>query len=787
MTAVMLISLVVNARETINEKQDRSEKPGNDRYTISGYVKHAETGEELIGATVMVQGLLTGVATNVYGFYSLSLPTGTYDLIYSSIGFTPRNKTIELTSNQNIDIELDISELQLKLVTISAKKDGQDHASTEMSIEKMDIKLIKKLPQVLGEADILRTIQLLPGVSSVGEGAGGFNVRGGGIDQNLVLLDEATVYNSSHLFGFFSVFNADAIKDIKLYKGGVPARYGGRLSSVMDVRQKDGNSKKFSGVGGIGLLASRLTLEIPVIKNKSSLLISGRRSYMDLFLKASPDFRDNELYFYDLNVKANYKINKNNRVFLSGYIGQDVFQIGDLVKTGWGNATLALRWNHLFNEKLFSNLTTIYSKYDYSLGTPTGALAFDWKSSIINYNFKYDFSYYANPKNTIKVGAEVLVYTFKPGIIEGLGDASIFSDFKIEDKHAIEPSVYLSNEQKLSKKLTVNYGLRYSRYNRFGEANIYEYQNADPATSMAIDTTFYSDFETIKSYSGFEPRLAINYRINNKSSIKASYNRLRQYIHLVSNTNAPLPIDSWTPSGKYVKPSIVDQVAAGYFKDLKDNLYEVSTEVYYKNYQDLLDFKNGAQLFLNEAIETELLSGKGRSYGLEVMIKKTSGRFSGMISYTLSRTERQVEGINNGEYFLGNSDKLHDFSVIITYDLTNTWNISTNFVLMSGKPFTYPESRYEYEGLVVPNYSSRNAGRTPIYNRLDIGVNYAPLKKEAKKVQGSWAFGVYNAYARENTYSIFFRQNKDNPLKTEAVKLSVFGTVIPYITYNFKF
>jgi len=333
----------------------------------------------------MVQGLLTGVATNVYGFYSLSLPTGTYDLIYSSIGFTPRNKTIELTSNQNIDIELDISELQLKLVTISAKKDGQDHASTEMSIEKMDIKLIKKLPQVLGEADILRTIQLLPGVSSVGEGAGGFNVRGGGIDQNLVLLDEATVYNSSHLFGFFSVFNADAIKDIKLYKGGVPARYGGRLSSVMDVRQKDGNSKKFSGVGGIGLLASRLTLEIPVIKNKSSLLISGRRSYMDLFLKASPDFRDNELYFYDLNVKANYKINKNNRVFLSGYIGQDVFQIGDLVKTGWGNATLALRWNHLFNEKLFSNLTTIYSKYDYSLGTPTGALAFDWKSSIINY------------------------------------------------------------------------------------------------------------------------------------------------------------------------------------------------------------------------------------------------------------------------------------------------------------------------------------------------------------------------------------------------------------------
>ena len=758
-----------------------------EKYTVSGYIRDSLTGEELIGATVMVQDKLIGTISNVYGFYSLSLPEGRYDLTFGFIGFQSITQEIELSQNHIVSIELIPSFLELTAIVVKAEKDDENLRSTEMSVGKMDVETIKKLPQVMGEADIIRSIQILPGVTSVGEGAGGFNVRGGGIDQNLVLLDEAPVYNSSHLFGFFSVFNADAIKDIKIYKGGIAPRYGGRLSSVIDVRQKEGNMKKFSGSGGLGMLASRLTLEIPVIKEKSSLLISGRRSYMDVFLKASPEFRDNQLYFYDLNIKGNYKINPKNRVFLSGYFGKDVMAFGSLINAGWGNSTLTLRWNHLFSDKVFSNFTALYSKYHYNLGGPEGVFAFDWSANITNYNLKSDISYFANPNNTFRAGIDVLVYKFNPGAFEGIGEGSIFSDFQIEPQYALEPAIYISNQQSITSNLSLDYGVRYSVFERFGSASIFEYLDDNPTSGIIVDTVDYAEFESIQTYGGLEPRLSANYRINELSSVKASYNRLRQYIHLVSNTSSPLPIDSWTPSGKYIKPSIVDQVALGYFRNFHENMFESSVEVYYKQYKDLLDYKNGAQLFLNEALETQLLSGKGRAYGLELLLKKETGKLTGILSFTLSRTERLVEEIAGGEFFPANSDKLHDLSLMLNYDLSPNWSIATNFAFMSGKPFTYPEARYEFEGTIVPKYSKRNAGRTPAYHRLDIAINHTPKRKDDRKYQGTWNFGVYNAYARQNVYSIFFRQNQDNPTQTEAVQLSIFGTAIPYLTYNFKF
>jgi len=758
------------------------------KVTLSGYIKDSSNGEELIGSTVYVQELKLGTVTNLYGFYSLSLDPGTYTIVFGFIGYEPITETIDLQTSTKRDLELSTKETLLKEFVVTAEQEDQNVTSIEMSVEKMDMKTVKKIPQLLGEADIVRSITLLPGVTTVGEGASGFNVRGGAVDQNLILLDEAPVYNSSHLFGFFSVFNSDAIKDLKLYKGGIPARYGGRLSSVMDVRQREGNMKKFAGSGGVSLISSRLTLEGPLKKDKGSFMIAGRRSYGDLFLKLSENLKDNVVYFYDLNAKVNYKFNDKNRLFISGYLGNDVWKFGDAFSAQWGNTTASIRWNHIFGDKMFSNFTGIYSDFAYSIGVPTGTQAFNWESHVYNYNLKSDFSYFINPKNTVEFGGQALFYRFLPGKAEGVGDNTIFNQIELEHQHAFEPSAYISYEQKPTDKLTLQYGVRYSFFMNMGETKVNEYASGTPTDQDDIvGTRDYDWFETVKSYGGFEPRFSVNYGLNDASSVKASYNRMRQYIHLVSNTTSPTPIDVWTPSGKYIKPAIADQIALGYFRNFKDNIFEASAEVYYKQFQDLLDYKDGAQLLLNENLETEFLSGDGRAYGLELQIKKKKGRATGWVSYTLARTERIVEGINNGEYYPSNYDKTHDVSVVGSYSLNEKWELSANFAYMSGRPITYPDSRYIYDGKVVPHYNNRNGANTPDYHRLDFSATMTPRKNADRRWQSSWVFGLYNVYRRRNPYSIFFRQSETNPAETEAVRLAVFGEVIPSITYNFNF
>lgn len=759
-----------------------------EKVTLSGHIRDASNGEELIGANIYVAELQSGISTNVYGFYSLSLAPRDYKISISYLGYQPQLMNISLSKSQVLDIEMQPEGILVDEIIVTAKQEDQNVTNIEMSVENLTALQIKQIPQVMGEADLIRSIQLLPGVSTVGEGATGFNVRGGNVDQNLILLDEATVYNSSHLFGLFSVFNVDAIKDSKLYKGGIPAKYGGRLSSVLDVRQRDGNKKNFAMNGGIGLLASRLTLEGPIKKDESSFMIAGRRSYGDLFLKFDKDLKENVVYFYDLNAKANFKLSENDHLYLSGYFGRDVFNFGDDFSSDWGNATASVRWNHLFSNKLFSNFTAIYSDYGYSFGVPEGAQAFDWDARIYNYVIKGDFTYFLNPKSKLDFGLESNFYRFHPGRARGLGDESIFNVIDVQHNYALESAVYASYEHEPIRNLTLQYGLRFSNFQRLGKEDIFIYENGDPTSETAIaDTVSYGSLEKIISFSAPEPRFSANYVINKSNSVKLSYNRMQQYIHLVSNTTSATPIDIWTPAGSYIDPATVDQVAIGYFKNFKDNAYEASIEGFYKDFSNLLDYKDGAELLLNETLETELLSGDGRAYGLELSVRKNKGAVTGWVSYTLSRSERKVPGINNGGYYPSNYDKTHDLSITTSWRINKKLNLSANFAYASGRPITYPESRYVFDGITVPHYDNRNGARTPDYHRMDIGLQYTPNKHPEKRWKSSWEIGAYNVYARRNAYSIFFRQNEDNPLETEAVRLSIFGSILPYLTYNFSF
>ena len=767
-----------------------------DEATLSGYIKDAATGEELIGATIYIEELKTGTSTNVYGYYSLSLPPGEYNLVFSFIGYQSRSLTVQMVESQTMNVELETEDVRLEEIVVTAES-VPEVESVEMSTAKVDIQTIQRMPALLGEVDVVRSIQLLPGVSTVGEGAPGFNVRGGSIDQNLILLDEAPIYSSSHLLGFFSVFNPDAVRDITLYKGGIPARYGGRLSSVLDVRQKEGNTKKFGMQGGIGLISSRLLVEGPIKEDKSSFMVAGRRSYGDLFLRLSSneDLNSSIVYFYDLNTKVNYKINDKNRLYLSGYFGRDVFRGAiDNVEFNWGNRTGTLRWNHLFNDKLFANFTAINSDYNYQLefsedGAEASLEEFDWTSGITNYNLQADFTYFPALGSTVDVGLSGIFYRFNPGnvtIRNSGGPAE--NPLRIENEYGIEAAAYASHEKKINNQLTLKYGLRYSTFSNIGERDIFIYENDDPSPGNAvIDTVSYDAGEVIEFYDGLEPRLSINYTLNARTSLKASYNRMYQYIQLVSNTTAATPIDIWAPSNRYTRPAIVDQVALGYFKSLHQGAYEFSAEVYYKHFQDLIDFRNGAELILNETLETELLSGEGRAYGLELLLKKPQGRWTGWLSYTLARTERQVDGINNNEYYPSNFDKTHDISLVLNYNINERWSASANFAYMTGRPMTIPSGRFVYEGLVIPDYTGRNGARTPDYHRLDLSLNYEPTPKNQRRWRNTWNFGIYNVYARRNPYSVFFQQNEDNPTQTEAVRLSIFGNIIPSVTYNFIF
>ncbi len=769
-----------------------------EKITLSGYVKDAENGETLIGATVVVNELNSGNITNVYGFYSITIPPGLYEVDFRYVGYETITKQIDLTENQRVDVELSAGSQQLQEVVVSARAQDANVSEVEMSTQEMDIKTIEKIPAFLGEVDVIKSIQLLPGVSSVGEGASGFNVRGGSVGQNLILLDEAPVYNSSHLLGFFSVFNPDAVKDVKLYKGGIPAKYGGRISSVLDVRMKEGNNKRYTVSGGIGTIFSRLAVEGPLIKDKASFIVAGRRSYADVLFKPfNEELRNGaQLYFYDLTAKANYTINDKNRVFLSGYLGRDVFLFDGVQGFTWGNKTGTLRWNHLFNDQLFSNLTLLVSDYDYSLkfGEDEEDL-FEWNSNIISYQFKPEFSYFINTNSELTFGADAILYRFVPAEARGVSVGEEIN-ISLEDQRALESSAYIGLEQKIGN-LTIQPGIRVSNFNYLGGPNVYTYGDTIPGRKKPVESIQDSDRgEIIESYYNAEPRLALKYQLDPVSSVKASYNRMAQYLHLISNTTASNPLDLWTPTTNNIKPQIGHQIALGYFRNFQNNAYEASIEIYGKHNENQLDYIDGAQLFFNEELEGELLSGTGRAYGLELYVKKNNGKLNGWISYTLGRSELNVEGIGNDDWYPTRFDQLHNLTFAAFYEFNPSWTLSSNFSAISGTPFTSPNGRYEIQGYVAPAVDTRNAGRVPVSHRLDLSATwtFSDVKPNGKPRRGehSMVFTLYNTYFRKNPFTIYFRQQQSRPeegepIRTEAVQVSIFAFVIPGISYNFKF
>lgn len=771
-----------------------------ERFTLSGTVSDSYSNETLIGVNLYIPELKTGITTNEYGFYSITVPKGSYTIRISYMGYNSLEEKILLEKNTKTNFKLYSAEYTLKEVIVTDTKSKIDIRKPEMSVNKLSISAIKRMPVVLGEVDVLKSILLLPGVTNAGEGASGFNVRGGGADQNLILLDEATIFNSSHVFGFFSVFNPDAIKDLKLYKGGIPARFGGRAASVLDIYQKDGNSKKFSANGGIGLISSRLLLEGPLVKDKGSFLIGGRSSYAHLFLKLSEDQKDNAAYFYDLNTKLSYKINPNNNLFLSGYFGRDVFSLTNSFTNIYGNSTLNLRWNHLFSNKLFSNLSLIYSDYYY--GLDLDFVGFKWDSGIKNYNIKYDFKNYISDRFKLNYGINAIYYDFNPGIIKPSDSNSGINFSQLDKKYAFEPAIYINADQEISSSLSISYGLRYSLFYRLGQSDLNVYANNNPVIfnpelqiyekASPIGKTTFDKNKVMKSFNYLEPRFSAAYQLNDNQSVKASYNRMVQYLQLVSNTSSPTPLDVWTPSDAFIKPQIADQVALGYFTNFNNDLYSLEVETYYKKVQNRIDYIDGADLIANNALEQVILNGQMRSYGLELMLKKNEGRLNGWISYTLSRSEQQTpgrtsleSGINDGQWYKSAYDKLHNLAVTSSYLLNEKWSFGANFTLQSGQPVTYPNGQYQYLGITIPSYGLRNENRLPTYHHLDISATLTPRKNDNRNWKGEWVFSIYNLYNRKNAAAINFRQNSETG-NNEAVKTSIFG-MVPAVSYNFKF
>ena len=771
-----------------------------EEHTISGTVYDKNNNETLIGVSLYFPELNAGVTTNEYGFYSVTLPKGTYKVQVNYLGYYSIVETIILNKKITKNFKLEEESESLDEIVIKSNIEKLNVKTPQMSVNRLTSATIKQIPVVLGEADIIKSLILLPGVTSAGEGASGFNVRGGAADQNLILLDEAVVFNSSHLFGFFSVFNPDVIKDVKLYKGGIPSKYGGRLSSVLDIYQKEGNSNDFKLTGGIGLVSSRLLAEGPIEKGKSSFLIGGRASYAHLFLPLFDN--QNKAYFYDLNSKINYRFNDQNNLFLSTYFGKDVFGISDNFVNKYGNSVVNLRWNHLYSDKLFSNLSIIYSDYFY--GLILDFVGFEWDSGITNFNLKYDFKHYINNDFKLSYGISSIYSKFNPGkIVPNRADSGIIAE-KLTDKYANEFASYIDAEHTLNDKLRVQYGIRFSNFTRLGqdELNVYkdnkpvlydtEFKKYKAAEAIASDSFKRSD--VISSFNNFEPRFSLSYTLDDQTSIKASYNRMAQYLHLLSNTSSPAPLDVWTPSGKYIKPQLLDQFAIGYFKFLKDGDYSIETEAFYKDIQNRIDYINGANLVANNEIETVILNGKARAYGLEILVKKNQGKLKGWLAYTLSKSEQLTAGrtlnepgINNGEWYNTPYDKTHDFSINASYELNKKWKFNTNFVFQTGQPTNYPVGQYEVQSLNVPIYNdnSRNSDRLPAYHRLDISATLNPEKNNQRKWQAEWVFGIYNLYGRQNAASVNFSQNRETS-RNEAVQTAIFG-LVPSVTYNFKF
>lgn len=753
------------------------------RYTISGTITDVSSGETLIGATIRLQELpQSSSLSNSYGFYSVSAPEGRYLLIGSYVGYKTYTDTVSLNSDMALPIAMQSQSTLDEVVVSVNRKNNKNISSPQMGVEKLNMSQINQLPVVLGEQDVLKSITLMPGIKSSGEGNTGFYVRGGGSDQNLILLDEATVYNASHLLGFFSTFNSDAIKDVSIYKGGMPAEYGGRLSSVLDVKMNEGNNKKITVQGGIGMIASRIKVEGPIVKDKGSFMISARRTYADLFLKASSDTTINKstLYFYDINAKANYRFNDKNAIYLSGYFGKDVLGLQDIFGTNWGNATGTLRFNHVFNNKLFSNTSFIYSNYNYVIEGLDRNDGFKATSKITDLNLKQDFQYYAAYNHNVKFGLQATRHDIAPGDITTTASSS-FNNKHVEHRYGYEMAAYLSDEWKVNDQLSMLYGIRLSSMLLVGPGTFNSYD----ATGSITVSEKYNSGEVVQNYLNLEPRFSVSYMLNEQQSIKASYNRNTQNIHLLTNSTSSSPTDLYVMSSKNIKPEIADQVSMGYFRNFNNNTYELSAELYYKNLQNQIDYKDAAQLLVNQDVESQLLYGVGRAYGAELFLKKKYGKFNGWVGYTLSKTERKFEEINDGRYYPATHDRTHDLSLVAIYKFNEQWTFSSNFVYGTGKAVTYPTGKYSVGGHTTFSYSGRNAYRQPATHRLDIAATYEG--KPGKYYQSSWTFGIYNIYAQKDPYRIAFKDSKTVPNATEAIQTSIFGVTIPSVTWNFKF
>ncbi len=764
-----------------------------EKYTLQGVLTDAASGEQLIGAIIKVNELpAVGTSTNAYGYYSITLPAGAYHFSISYLGYLNIDTLVRLNKNVQLNLEIKPAPTTLAEITISEEKQNQQIVSSQMSSQRLDVKEIKTIPVFFGERDILKTIQLLPGITNVTDGTSGFFVRGGGADQNLILLDEAVVYNPTHLMGFFSVFNSDAIKDVTIFKGGIPAEYGGRISSVLDVKMNDGNSKKFTASGGLGLISSRLTLEAPINKGKGSFIISGRRTYADLFLKAfgPKQFRGTALYFYDFNLKANYQLGEKDKIYISGYFGKDNFTFSNREAANrsfgidWGNATGTVRWNHLFGSKLFSNTSFIFTNYLSNIVLGAGDAQFKVTTGIKDFSFKEDIHFFPNTRHALKAGGQIMYHTFIPSEVTINAAASTGVPVRLrrsmEKKYGLERALYFSDDYSVTGWLQLHYGLRFSSFTSLGPGTMYSYDG----NGNIADSAYFGNNEKIKTYYAVEPRVSASFIINEKNSIKFSYNHINQYLHLLSNTTTSTPVDLWVPCSNNVQPQIGDQGALGYFRNFLDNKVEASVEAFYKTMKNQIDYVNGADLRFNKTVESQLLYGKGWAYGLELFIKKKTGKFTGWISYTWSRTWRQFEGLNNGNKFPARHDIIHNLSVVGIYKFNEKFTLSSTFVFHTGFAATFPSGKYKIGDQVAYLYSERNSYRMPVYHRMDIGLTMQGKKTD--KFESDWNFSVYNAYGRENPFSITFQENPNDPTKIQAVQLALFRWV-PAITYNFKF
>lgn len=749
-------------------------------YTLSGVITDRDGGELLSGAILSVQNTSYNTQSNAYGFYSITLPEGDYSLLVRYMGYESQLIQVQLHARQTLNIKLRAVTYELENIDVKGEEANKNITSMNLGNVKINPKKIDNIPVLFGERDLIKTLQLMPGIKAAGEGNTGFYVRGGGLDQNLLLLDEAPVYNASHLLGFFSVFNSEAIRDAELLKGSIPAEYGGRASSVLDIRMKEGNKQEYITHGNIGLIASNLSFEGPVKKDESSFIISGRRTYADLFLKLAPaeDIRDAKLYFYDLNLKSNFKLDEKNRLFLSGYIGRDKFNMRNQFGFDWGSTTATVRLNHTFNEKLFSNSSFIFSNYSYQIDI-SGDKSVLLSSKIKDINLKQDFNLYLNAKNTIRFGANLINHTIIPGEV-GASLESGYQAYAVRPRHAIESALYVSNDQQISEHLKIYYGLRLALFSNVGPGDFYRFDRY----GNVLRTISYDRFKWIKTQGGLEPRLAVNYLLGPKDAVKASYNRIHQFIHLLSNTTSSTPTDVLIPSTDNVKPQIADQWSLGYFRNVSNDMFETSVEGYYKDLQNQIDYKNGADLIFNSTVESELVFGRGWAYGAEFMVRKNKGKLNGWLGYTWSKTMRQFDLIDQGEAFPARQDRRHDATVVAMYDLSRKVKLSATWIFNTGNAVTFPAGKYEIDGKIVAYYTKRNAYRMPDYHRLDLGLTW--IRKQTAKYESSWNVSIYNAYGRENAYFISFRQNKDNPEKTEAVQISLFN-IIPSVSYKFKF